>query len=161
MGEMTTVVSPQASFVSMPMGTRDMPASQKENAIKEMRTNPLALTQRASDPALTVREAGTEKIGEVEARILELSVEGSDVRWFVDPASGRILRSTSRTMGPSGPAEQALDYSDWRMVDGIAFAFKRTIKRNGEDAGAIELTDVKLNPEFDPKLFERPAEPKP
>jgi hypothetical protein len=156
MGEMTTVVSPQASFVSMPMGTRDMPASQKENAIKEMRTNPLALTQRASDPALTVREAGTEKIGEVEARILELSVEGSDVRWFVDPASGRILRSTSRTMGPSGPAEQALDYSDWRMVDGIAFAFKRTIKRNGEDAGAIELTDVKLNPEFDPKLFEKP-----
>jgi zinc protease len=156
MGEMTTVVSPQASFVSMPMGTREMPASQKENAIKEMRTNPLALAQRAADPAVTVREAGTEKIGEVEARILELSVDGSDVRWFVDPASGRILRTTSRTMGPAGPAEQALDYSDWRTVDGIAFAWKRTIKRNGEDAGAIELTDVKLNPEVDPKLFERP-----
>jgi len=156
MGEMTRVVSPQASFESGPMGTRDMPASQKENAIKEMRTNPLALAQRASDPAVTAREAGTEKIGEVEARILELSVEGSDVRWFVDPASGRLLRSTSRTMGPTGPAEQALDYSDWRMVDGIAFAWKRTIKRNGEDAGAIELTEVKLNPEFDAKLFERP-----
>ena len=77
----------------------------------------------------------------VEARILDLSVEGSDVRWFVDPASGRILRSSSRTMGPAGPAEQAMDYSDWRMVDGVAFAYKRTIKRDGEDAGAIELTE--------------------
>ncbi len=160
MGEMTSVLSPEASFVSMPMGTRDMPASQKENAIKELRTNPLALAQRGGDPAVSARLSGTEKIGEVEARILELSVEGSDVRWFVDPASGRILRSTSRTMGPAGPAEQVLDYSDWRTVDGVAFAFKHTITRNGEDAGSIELLEVKLNPEVDPALFEKPAEAK-
>jgi zinc protease len=156
MGEMTSVLSPQASYVSMPMGTREMPASQKENALKELRTNPLALAQRADDPAVAARDAGSEKIGEIEARILDLSVEGSDVRWFVDPASGRILRSSSRTMGPAGPAEQAMDYSDWRTVDGIAFAYKRAIKRDGEDAGAIELTEVKLNPEVDPKLFEKP-----
>ncbi len=161
MGEMTSVVSPEASFVSMPMGTREMPASQRESALKEMRTHPIALAQRASDPALRVRDAGTEKLGDVLARILELSLEGSDVRWHVDPASGRILRTTSRTMGQAGPIEQAFDYSDWRMVDGVAFAFKRTIKRDGEDAGAIELTDVKLNPEFDPKLFDKPAEAKP
>ncbi|HKZ33387.1 MAG TPA: pitrilysin family protein [Vicinamibacteria bacterium] len=156
MGEMTNVVSPEASFVSMPMGTRDMPASQKENALKELRTNPIALAQRADDAAVSVRAAGSEKIGEVEARILELSVEGSDVRWFVDATNGRILRTTSHTMGPAGPAEQTLDYSDWRMVDGVAFAFKRTIKRNGEDAGAIELSEVTINPDVDPKLFEKP-----
>jgi hypothetical protein len=156
MGEMTNVVSPQASFVSMPTGTREMPASQRDNALKEMRTNPIALAQRAKDPALSVREAGTQKIGDVEARVLELSVEGSDVRWLVDPASSKILRTISRTMGPAGPAEQALDYSDWRTVDGITFAFKRTITRDGEDAGAIDLSDVKVNPEFDPKLFEKP-----
>ena len=160
MGEMTNVVSPGACFVSMPMGTRDMPASQKENALKELRTSPLALAQRASDPAVSVRDAGAETIGDVEARVLELSVEGSDVRWFVDPASGRILRTTSRSLGPAGPIEQAFDYSDWRMVDGVAFAFKRTITRDGEAAGAIELTEVKVNPEVDPKLFEKPAEPK-
>ena len=161
MGEMTSVLSPEACFLSMPMGTREMPASQKESALKELRTNPLALARRADDPALTARDAGSEKLGEVEARILELSVEGSDVRWLVDPASGRILRSSSRTLGPSGPAEQSMDFSDWRLVDGVAFAYKRTIQRNGEDAGAIELTDVKLNPAVDPKLFEKPAEPKP
>ena len=119
------------------------------------------MARRADDEAVTARDAGTETIGEVEARILELHVEGSDVRWFVDPASGRILRTAARTMGPAGPAEQAVDYSDWRSVDGVAFAFKRTIRRDGEDAGAIELTEVTLNPEIDPKLFEKPAEPKP
>jgi zinc protease len=156
MGEMTRVVSPQASYDSGPMGTRDMPASQKENALRELRTNPLAIAQRAEDPALSVREAGSERIGEVEARILELSVEGADVRWFVDPASGTILRTTSRTLGAAGPAEQVMDYSDWRTVDGVAFAFKRSIRRNGEEAGSIELSEVKLNPEVDPKLFEKP-----
>jgi zinc protease len=161
MGEMTNVVSPQASFVSMPMGTRDMPAAQRDNALKELRTSPIALAQRAADPAVSVRDAGAEKIGEVEVLVLELGVDGSDVRWYVDPASGRILRSASRTMGPAGPAEQALDYSDWRMVEGVAFAFKRTIRRDGEEAGVVELIDVKLNPEVDPKLFEKPAEPKP
>jgi zinc protease len=160
MGEMTNVVSPQAAFVSMPMGTREMPASQRDNARKEMLTSPLALARRAADPAVSVRDAGPEKVGEVEARVLELSIEGSDVRWYVDPASGRILRSASRTMGPAGPAEQAFDYSDWRMIEGVAFAFKRTIRRDGEEAGAIELTEVKLNPEFDAKAFDKPDEPK-
>ena len=122
----------------------------------------MALAQHADDPALAVREAGTEKIGEVEARVLELSLEGAEVRWFVDPASGRLLRTSSRTLGPSGPAEQAMDYSDWRTVDGVAFAWKRTIRRDGQDAGAVELVEVKVNPEYDPKLFEKPAEaPKP
>lgn len=161
MGEMTNVVAPGASFVSMPMGTREMPASQRDNALKEMRTNPLALAQRAADPAVSARDAGTEKVGEVEARVLELSVDGSEVKWHVDPASGRILRTTSRTMGPAGPAEQALDYSDWRTVDGVAFAFKRLIKRDGAEAGAIEVSEVKVNPEVDPKLFEKPPEAKP
>ena len=48
-----------------------------------------------------------------------------------------------------------MDYSDWRTVDGVEFAYKRTIRRDGEDAAAIELTEVVLNPEIDPKLFER------
>jgi hypothetical protein len=159
MGEMTSVVAPQTAFVAMPMGTRDMPASQKENALRELRTNLIAVARRASDPALSVREAGREKVGDVEARVLELSVDGAEARWFVDPASGRILRTSARTMGPAGPAEQTTDLSDWRMVDGVAFAYKRAIKRDGEDAGAVELTDIALNPEVDPKAFEKPPEP--
>jgi zinc protease len=156
MGEMTSVLSPEASFVSMPMGTREMPASQKESQLKELRTSPVALAQRADDPSLTARDAGAEQVGDIEARVLELRLDGADVRWYVDPGSGRILRSSSSVMGPSGPAEQTTDFSDWRSVDGVAFAWKRTIRRNGEEAGAVELTEVKLNPEVDPKLFERP-----
>lgn len=161
MGEMTSVLSPQASFVSMPMGTREMPASQKESALKELHTSPLAVARRADDPGVVARDAGSEAVGEVQARILELRVEGAEVRWLVDPASGRILRTISRTTGPAGPAEQAVDYSDWRSVDGVAFAWKRTIRRDGEDAGAVELTEVTLDPEFDPGLFEKPPEAKP
>ena len=59
--------------------------------------------------------------------------------------------------GPAGPAEQTTDYSDWRPVDGIAFSFKRTIKRNGEDAGSVELSEVKVDPAVDPTAFDKPT----
>lgn len=160
-GEMTSVLSPEASFVIRPNGTSDMPASQKESGLRELRTSPLALARRAGDEALGVREAGSETIGDTEARVLELSLDGAQVRWLVDPASGRILRTSSQTLGPAGPAEQTTDYSDWRDVKGVAFAFKRQIRVGGEESVAIELTEVTLDPEVDPKLFEKPADAKP
>ena len=162
MGEMTTVLSPTTAFVSGPMGTREMGTAQHENMLRDLRTSALAVARGADDPALEVREAGSEKLGDVDARVLELRVAGTQVRWLVDPASGRLLRSSMQTIGPAGPTEQSMDYSDWRAVDGVFFSYKRAIRRNGEDAGSMQLTEVKLDPEVDPKLFEKPAEaPKP
>jgi hypothetical protein len=34
--------------------------------------------------------------------------------------------------------------------------------RNGEDAGSVEIAEIEINPQVDPKLFEKPMEaPKP
>lgn len=162
MGTMTMVVSPEASFMSAPMGTEDMPVSRKESALKDLKTHPLYVAQHAEDPKLVVRAGGTETLGGVEAKILELSMDGAEAKWFVDAASGRILRSVSRAAGMGGPGEQAVDYSDWRTVQGLNHPFKRQLTRNGEDAGSIEVREFEVNPPVDPKAFEKPAEkPKP
>ena len=159
MGTMTLVLSPDSAFVITPGGVQDLPASQKESAMKEMKTHPLFVAQRADDPKLVVRAGGSEKLGGVDARILELSLDGADTKWFVDPATGHILRVVSRLQGG---AEQAVDYSDWRAVQGLQYPFKRQLVRGGEDAGSVEVLELELNPTVDPKTFEKPAaEPPP
>jgi hypothetical protein len=145
--------------VITPGGVQDLPASQKEGAVKDIKTHPLVVGQRADDPKLTVRATGSEKVGEVDATILELSLDGADTKWFVDPASGHILRIVSRL--PGGQGDQVVDFSDWRAVQGLQYPFKRRLSRGGEDAGSVEVLELELNPTVDPKAFEKPATPPP
>lgn len=157
MGEMATVVSPAAAFVAAPMGTQDLPASEKAEALKELKREPLSVLQHADDPKFVFSAAGTEKVGDTEARILDVDADGAEVRWFIDPASGHILRASWRSAGMEGPGETVADYSDWKSVGGISLPFKETRTRNGEKQAAIEVKEIELNPQVDPKLFERAA----
>jgi zinc protease len=159
MGSMSQVITADAGFLDGPMGRHELPASQRESALKELRTSPLVVAQHIDDPKLTVRSAGTEKVGETEAALLDLSYDGAEVRWCVDPKSGRILRSASRVASPQGPVEQVVELSDWRAVDGFQFAFARALRRDGEDGGSVAVQEIQVNPPVDPKDFEPKAQP--
>jgi zinc protease len=157
MGEMTMVLSPAASFVVSPMGSQDMPASQIEEFLNEMKRDPLLVAQHADDPKFAFSAGASEKIGEVEAKILDVNADGAEARWFVDPQTGRILRATWKAMGPAGPGEMVVDYGDWKPVAGLTLPFKETRTRSGTKEATVELKDVEINPSVDPKLFEKPA----
>jgi zinc protease len=157
MGEMTMVFSPAASFMASPMGSQDMPASQSEEALNEIKRDPFVVAQHADDPKYTFSAGASEKIGEVEAKILDVNADGAEVRWFVDPQSGRILRAAWKSMGgPAGPADMVADYADWKPVAGLTLPFKVTRTRSGEKEATVELKDFEINPSVDPKLFEKP-----
>ena len=157
MGAVTMVVAPEGAFMLTPGGPQDMPASRRDDAMKDLKTLPLAVIARGDDPLVSLHGAGTEKVGDVEAEVLEVTVEGASSRWLVDPATGHVLRTVSRTSGPTGPAEQVTDFSDFRTVDGLTWAFKRAIKRGGQDAGAVDVVEVQVNPAVDAKDFVKPA----
>ena len=157
MGEMTIVLSPTAAFMAAPMGTRDMPASRKEDAMSDMRREPLVVAQHADDPKFVFSGGGTEKIGEVEAKVLDVNADGTRVRWFIDPQTGRIVRATSQSTGPEGPGEQVVDYSDWKSVEGLSVPYKEVRTRGGERESSVEVKEVEINPTVDMKLFEKPA----
>jgi zinc protease len=157
MGEMSVAVSPAAAFVNTPQGTRDLPASQKEDVLQSVKREPLFIVQHADDSKFSFSAAGSEKIGDVEAVILDVNADGAQVRWWVDPATGHILRSRAQTMGMSGPTEEVTDYANWKVVDGIAVAFEEKVKRGAEEGGSSELQEFEVNPKIDPKLFEKPA----
>lgn len=162
MGEMVMVVSPQAAFMAAPMGSQDMPSSRKEDALKEIRREPLMIAQHSNDPQYTFSAGGTQKVGDIETKILDVNAAGDAVRWFVDPQTGRILRASWQGAGMGGPpGETVADYADWKTVDGVTLPSKETRTHNGEEAASIDVKEMEFNPTIDPKIFEKPAAPAP
>ena len=80
----------------------------KDELLKQVRRVPLLIAQKADDPKLVVSAAGTEKVGDVEARILDVAYDGASVRWFLDPTTDRILRTAHTSVGPQGKADDRL-----------------------------------------------------
>lgn len=84
------------------------------------------------------------------------------MRWYIDPATGRILRETYQAMGQSGPFEGATNLSNWKTDQGITLPTTHANQQNGKDSSTAEFTAVEFNPTVDPKLFQKPvAEAKP
>ncbi|MBI2841554.1 MAG: insulinase family protein [Acidobacteria bacterium] len=159
MGKMVMVRSPSGSFMTFGPETQDMPESEAAEMAKEMKRSPIAIAQAIAGGKATINHAGTEKIGDVSAEILDITNDGSEVRLFVDPTNGRILRSAYRSVGEKGPVDNVVDYSDWRDIGGASIAFAESVKENGEESQSAKIEEYKLNAGVDPKLFEKPAPP--
>jgi hypothetical protein len=138
-----------------------MPANMKEETLKTLKRNLIYVAQHASDPKFTFAANGTEKIGDVEAKVVEVSADGVDTRWYVDPQSGKVLRTAFQAVGMAGPTLRVTDNLEWMTVDGITLPSKQSISENGQPAGSSTVKEYVINPTVDPKLFERPAGPKP
>jgi zinc protease len=160
-GEMVRVVTPSFAYMSMgAMGTREFPSSMRDEALKDLRRSPIYVAQHAND--VKVALGGTEKVGDVEAQVLDVNADGAQTRWFVDPKSGHIVRSQYQGITPNGPAEVQSDFSDFKTVDGITFPFSSKQSQNGQESASIQVKDVTVNPQVDPKMFDKPpASPQP
>jgi zinc protease len=157
MGTMVQTLGPGGAFVVTPMGTQDLPGSMRDEMVKQLQRQPVFLAQKAGDPKLTATLAGREKVGEVETEVLDLNCEKVDVRWFIDPATGRLLRSSHSGVGREGPVTSVVDYSDFRSVEGVTFPFVQEGTQNGEKAQSTRAEEIKINTGADPKLFEKAA----
>jgi len=158
-GALTIVATPDDAFMSMAgMGTRSMPPAQKTEMLSQLHHDLVYIAQHADDPAFTFTAAGTEKIGDVDAAIVDIGGAIPWVRWYVDPKSGHILREKYKAMGQSGPFEGETDLKDWRAEDGLTMPRQHENKQNGQPTSTAEFKKIEINPTLDPKLFAKPAE---
>jgi len=158
-GALTIVATPDTAFMSMAgMGTRNMPPAQKTEMISQLHHDLVYVAQHADDPAFTFTAAGTEKIDDVDAAILDISGAIPWLRWYIDPKTGYILREKYKAMGQSGPFDGESNLSDWRTVDGLTMPYKHQNKQDGKETSNAEFKKIELNPTIDPKLFSKPAE---
>ena len=159
-GALTIVVSPDVAFMSMAgMGSRSMPPAQKTEMLSQLQHDLVYVAQHADDPSFTFTAAGTEKVGDVDAAVLDIGGAIPWVRWYIDPKSGYILREKYKAMGQSGPFEGESDLADWRAADGITMPYKHQNKQDGKETSSAEVKKIEFNPQLDPKLFTKPAEP--
>lgn len=64
---------------------------------------------------------------------------------MVDPASARIVRSEGALPGPGGGQVRfATDYSDFRAVQGVLFAFREANFASGQKTGETTLQKIEL-----------------
>ena len=158
-GKLTIVATSDAAYMSMAgMGTRSMPPAQKDEMLAQVHHDPIYVVQHVDDPAFTFTAGGTEKVGDIDAAVLDIGGAIPWVRWYVDPKTGYIVREKYKGMGQTGPFDGETDLSDWRPVDGITLPYTHKNKQNGQETSLVEYKKIELNPTVDPKLFEKPAE---
>ncbi|HSM04541.1 MAG TPA: hypothetical protein VK858_07955 [Longimicrobiales bacterium] len=81
------------------------------------------------------------------ALVLVLPVaQGLELRMFVDPDTRYITRTESVFTEMGGPFGFATDYSDFRDVDGVVFAFREETFASGVHTASLVLSSVELNP---------------
>jgi zinc protease len=161
-GSMKVVVTPDAAFLVVPDGTvQNFPSAQKTETLEQIKRDPLFIASHAKDPHVFFRAGGTEKVGSVDARTVDVNAAGAAIRWFVDPQSGQILKETYSTLTQTGPAQGETTLENWRTVDGVTLPFSRKNKQNGQDSSRAEITAIEFNPTVDPKLFKKPLDKPP
>ena len=143
------------------MGSRPMPPAQKSETLEQIKRDPIFIAAHWKDPDVFFQAGGTEKVGNIESRIVDVNAAGAAIRWFVNPADGHILKETYQTLGPQGPVQGETTMENWKTVSGLTLPLLRKNKQNGEDTGSSEYTKIDINPAVDPKLFEKPAEKAP
>ncbi len=158
-GTLTIIASNDGGFMSLPgMGTRSMPPAQKSEMLAQLHHDLVYIAQHVDDPNFSFTAAGTEKIGDVDAAILDVGGAVPWVRWYVDPKTGRILREKYKSNGPSGAVDAETELSDWRTTGGLTLPYHHENKQNGQPTSKSEVQKVEINPAIDAKVFEKPAE---
>ncbi len=158
-GQLTIIATASAAYMGMAgMGSRSMPPAQKDEMLTQIHHDLIYVAQHVSDPAFTFTAAGTEKIGDVDAAILDIGGAVPWVRWYIDPKTGYILREKYKGVGQTGPFDGETDLSDWRTADGVSEPYTHKNKQNGQETSLVEYKKIEINPTVDPKLFEKPAD---
>lgn len=152
MGVMTMIATPAVGFMQSPMGNQDLPASQKDALMQEARSSFLYILQQVDNRSLTFTPSASEKVGAVNADVLQITGEGISTRWYLHPDSGRLLRTAEAGSG----GEQVTDYTEWQTVGGLVVPKKIQATVNGQPAATGVITEFEVNPKVDPAMFEKP-----
>ena len=156
-GRFAMITTPESSYVLTSEGSQDLPTGMRDELLRQIQRTALFLGQKADDPKLVVKAAGEEKVGEIPARILEISYGDIAVRWFVDPASGRIVRTAHESLSPAGKKVNVVsDFTDFKTTDGFTLPHHIEVVTDGSPDQSVVLDEVKINPGYDPKIFVKP-----
>ncbi|HEY1250050.1 MAG TPA: hypothetical protein VGH97_02610 [Thermoanaerobaculia bacterium] len=161
-GRFVMIATPAGAYVLTDQGPKDLPNSMRDELLRQVTRTAFSLVQKADDPKFKLALGAAEPVGGVPTRALDVSYGDVSVRWFVDPVTGRILRSSHDSISPAGKTERVTsDFSEFKTADGLTLPYHIQVKTQDSPDQTVVLEEVKVNPGVDPKLFERPPSPTP
>jgi hypothetical protein len=145
----------KTGWMSTPRGTRPMPPEDAENLRAEAALFPVQHLRDLKNVS-HVREIDT--ANGARAYVVAAQVNGSTVeKYFIDTASGLLLRKVITTDTPIGIVPEQTDYSDYRAVDGVMVPFTVTKAAvDPRDGSVFRAASVEQNVSLDPKTFAMP-----
>ena len=138
-------------------GVHDAPESLARDAALSLRRDVVALLLAAKDGALAARLLPDVKDPEGHvSHARELSAKDlNPIVLYIDPETSMVRKRLFTANAPGRPIVEE-QFSDYRPVDGVQFAFQAT-QKVGPLSVERKVTDVKFNTPIDPTLFKRPA----
>ena len=144
-------------WVKDAQAVREIPETIAREANATLKRDPVAMLVAAYDGKLRARVLPDVK--ESNGRLdhaLELSApDFNPVVLLIDPETSRINKLTFVAEAPGRPVVEE-EFSDYRTVDGVQFAFSGA-RRNGGQSIERHITDLQLYVPIDTALFKRPS----
>ncbi len=101
---------------------------------------------------MSLGKGGSGKTEEREALVLEAPRNGSPRRFYFDLSNGLLLRTEE--WNATGKMTEAVEYQDYREVDGVKVTFTFHIIQDMHFT--IKFTEVKHNVPIDDAIFVKP-----
>lgn len=145
------VITPDFNYRAEGTSVSAIPAGELELAREGMEFDTIYIAQHLDDYTVTAMNENPRDGSDV--RSLKINRLGISFIWVVDGHTGRLLSITQ----PSPSGDVVTDYSDWRLVDGVYFSFKRHQTKSGifNDSTVAEYV---VNPDIDSSVFQRPSQ---
>ena len=156
---LVSVVTPAESFFLVNNTARPMPEDNRTAIYKELNHELLVLlrARTRSDFKASVVSNGALTQSSLEG--VDVELPGFNALIGIDPATGRVLSQIYRGRGPGGVlGEIAINYSDFRSVEGLSLPFKVTATFDGQPYPALSATieEIAINRQIDPASFKKP-----
>lgn len=149
---LVSVVAPAESFILVNNAPRPMEEANRATIRRDLYRDLIVLLRARTQPEFKAALASEENTVDIE-------LPGFTTSLGIDSATGRVVSQTYRGRGPGGVVGQiAINYSDFRTVEGLSLPFKTTATFNGEPFPALSATTeaITINGQVDPSSFKKP-----
>ena len=153
---LVSVITPSESFIFANKAARPMSEANRNAISKELYHELLVLFRARTRSDFKVWAAGNGSEEHLEIELPEFTTTIG-----IDPGTGRVINQTYRGRGPGGVVGQVvINYSDFRMVEGLSLPFKLTATFDGQPFPALSATieTMTINGQIDQSSFKKPEE---
>lgn len=154
--EIRQVLAPEGSFLVFGSQEKYLPPYEYQNMVDQIENEPALVVLHIDDPVYRFVLGGTQKLDGIDATILAITIKDKTFYWYVDPASGHILRSDDVKMGANGPVKRSRLFTNWKTIDGISEPTHVVTWEGSEIMSTQDIRTVEYNVTVGPEVFQQP-----